>query len=437
VAGLVEAERRFGKLTLKKVMQPAIELAVKGYVLSREEADLLHDPELTKFPDSRRIFQRDGNFYQPGDTFRQPELARTLKRIEKDPASFYHGSLAADLAKAMQKHGGLISKEDLAGYQVKDRKPLIGNYRHYEIIAPPPPSSGGIALLETLNILEGYDLASLGDRSPASMHLILEAFRRAFDDRTSYLGDPDFTSIPTAQLIDKNYAAAWRKSIDPNRATPSASLTRPAGFVPPESTQTTHYSVLDEAGNAVSVTTTLNNSFGSGATAEGLGFLLNDEMDDFTSKIGTPNMFGLIQSPANAIAPRKRPLSAMTPIIVLDNQNVRFVIGSPGGPRIITTVANILLSATDGGLNIQQAVDAPRFHHQYLPDTVFVEPGFPAATLDALRGMGYNIKGGSGASGDNDIHRWSDGECISVDPATGMLQGGQDKRKDFGKAAGY
>jgi gamma-glutamyltranspeptidase/glutathione hydrolase len=437
VAGLVEAERRFGKLTLKKVMQPAIELAVKGYVLSREEADLLHDPELTRFPDSRRIFQRDGNFYQPGDTFRQPELARTLKRIEKDPASFYHGSLAADLAKAIQKHGGLISKEDLAGYQVKDRKPLIGNYRHYEIISPPPPSSGGIALLETLNILEGYDLASLGDRSPASMHLILEAFRRAFDDRTSYLGDPDFTSIPTAQLIDKNYAAAWRKSIDPNRATPSASLTRPAGFVPPESTQTTHFSVLDEAGNAVSLTTTLNNSFGSGATAEGLGFLLNDEMDDFTSKIGTPNMFGLIQSSANAIAPRKRPLSAMTPIIVLDHNKVRFVIGSPGGPRIITTVANIFLSATDGGLNIQQAVDAPRFHHQYLPDTVFVEPGFSATTLDALRGMGYNIKGGSGASGDNDIHRWSDGECISVDPATGMLQGGQDKRKDFGKAAGY
>ena len=437
VAGLVEAERRFGKLTLKKVMQPAIELAVKGYVLSREEADLLHDPELTKFPDSRRIFQRDGNFYQPGDTFRQPELARTLKRIEKDPASFYHGSLAADLAKAIQRHGGLISKEDLAGYQVKDRKPLIGNYRHYEIISPPPPSSGGIALLETLNILEGYDLASLGDRSPASMHLILEAFRRAFDDRTSYLGDPDFTSIPTAQLIDKNYAAAWRKSIDPNRATPSASLTRPAGFVPPESTQTTHFSVLDEAGNAVSLTTTLNNSFGSGATAEGLGFLLNDEMDDFTSKIGTPNMFGLIQSSANAIAPRKRPLSAMTPIIVLDNHKVRFVIGSPGGPRIITTVANIFLSATDGGLNIQQAVDAPRFHHQYLPDTVFVEPGFSATTLDALRGMGYNVKGGSGASGDNDVHRWSDGECIAVDPATGMLQGGQDKRKNFGKAAGY
>jgi gamma-glutamyltranspeptidase / glutathione hydrolase len=437
VAGMVEAERRFGKLTLKKVMQPAIEFAEKGYVLSAEEAALLRDPELSKFPASRHIFQRDGNYYQAGETFRQPQLARTLKRIQKDPGSFYHGALAAELAAAMQKHGGLISKEDLAGYQVKDRKPLIGNYRHYEILAPPPPSSGGIALLETLNILEGYDLSSLGDRSPAWMHLVLESFRRAFDDRTSYLGDPDFVSIPTAQLIQKDYAAAWRKGIDPARATPSASLSRPEGFVPQESTQTTHYSVIDAAGNAVSVTTTLNNSFGSAVTAEGLGFLLNDEMDDFTAKVGAPNMFGLMQGSANAIAPRKRPLSSMTPIIVLDNNKVRFVIGSPGGPRIITTVANIFLSAADGGLNIQQAVDAPRFHHQYLPDTVFLEPGFPAGTIDALRGMGYSLKGSAGAAGDGDVHRWSDGECIAVDPTTGVLQGGQDKRHTFGKAAGY
>ncbi len=432
VAGMVEAERRFGKLTLKQVMAPAIELADKGYVLSREEAEMLHDPGLTKFPDSRRIFQRDGNFYQAGDTFRQPELARTLKRIEQDPGSFYHGALAAELAKAIQKGGGIVSKKDLAGYQVKDRKPLLGNYRHYEIIAPPPPSSGGIALLETLNILEGYNLSSLGDRTPQSMHLILEAFRRAFDDRTSYLGDPDFTSVPTTQLTDKAYAAAWRKNISLTQATPSASLTRPAGFIPPESKQTTHYSVLDEAGNAVSVTYTLNNAFGSGATAEGLGFLLNDIMDDFTTKIGAPNMFGLIQGSANAIAPRKRPLSSMTPIIVLDNHKVRFVIGSPGGPRIITTVANIFLSASDGGLNIQQAVDAPRFHHQYLPDTAYVEPGFPATTLQSLRDMGYSIQGGDG-----DGHHWSDGECIAVDPTTGLLQGGQDKRHTFGKAAGY
>jgi gamma-glutamyltranspeptidase/glutathione hydrolase len=440
VAGLVEAQRRFGKLSLRQAMAPAIAFAEKGYVLSAEEAAMLHDPLLSRFPESRRIFQRNGNFYQAGDVFKQPELARTLTRIEQDPGSFYHGALANELASAIQKYGGLVSKKDLAVYQVKDRKPLTGTYRQYEILAPPPPSSGGIALLETLNILEGFDLASMGDRTPETMHLILEAFRRAFKDRTSFLGDPDFESMPTAQLIDKRYAAAWGKSISMTMASPSAALTRPPGFVPEEtpaqpaaeSKQTTHYSVLDEAGDAVSVTYTLNNSFGSGATAEGLGILLNDEMDDFTSKIGAPNMFGLIQGPANAIAPRKRPLSSMTPIIVLEDHKVRFVIGSPGGPRIITTVANILLSASDGGLNIQRAVDAPRFHQQYLPDVVFVEPGFPPKTLQALRGMGYAIKGGDG-----DDHHWSDGECIAVDPRTGLILGGQDKRHTFGKAAGY
>ena len=433
VAGLVEAERRFGKLSLRQVMAPAIQFAQEGYVLSAEEAAMLHDPLLTRFPESRRIFQRNGNFYQAGEVFRQPELARTLTRIEQDPESFYHGALAGELAQAIHKHGGLVSKKDLAVYKVKDRKPLTGTYRQYEILAPPPPSSGGIALLETLNILEGYDLAALRDRTPESMHLILEAFRRAFDDRTSFLGDPDFQPVPTMQLMDKGYAAAWRKSINMTMATPSTALTRPPGYIPDaESKQTTHYSVLDEAGDAVSVTYTLNNSFGSGATAEGLGILLNDEMDDFTSKIGAPNMFGLIQGPANSIAPRKRPLSSMTPIIVLENHKVRFVIGSPGGPRIITTVANIFLSASDGGLNIQRAVDAPRFHQQYLPDVVFVEPGFPPETLQALRGMGYTIEGGDG-----DDHYWSDGECIAVDPKSGLIEGGQDKRHSFGKAAGY
>jgi gamma-glutamyltranspeptidase/glutathione hydrolase len=432
VAGLIEAQRKFGKLSLQQVMAPAIHFAEQGYVLSAEEAAILQNPVLTRFPESRRIFQRNGNFYQAGDTFRQPELARTLTRIEKDPRSFYHGALASELAQAIQKHGGLVTKKDLEIYQVKDRPPLNGTYRQYEIVAPPPPSSGGVALLEMLNILEGFDLASLGDRTPESIHLIIEAFRRAFKDRTSFLGDPDFQSMPTAQLMDKTYAAAWRKSISMTSATPSSALTRPPGFIPAESDQTTHYSVLDEAGDAVSVTYTLNNSFGSGATAEGLGILLNDEMDDFTSKIGAPNMFGLIQGRANAIAPRKRPLSSMTPIIVLENHKVRFVIGSPGGPRIMTTVANIFLSASDGGLNIQRAVDAPRFHQQYLPDVVYVEPGFPPATLNALRGMGYSIEGGN--PGD---HYWSDGECIAVDPKTGMIEGGQDKRHTFGKAAGY
>ena len=300
VAGLAEAEKRFGKLSLSQVMAPAIQLAEKGYVLSAEEAAMLRNPLLTRFPESRRIFQRNGNFYQAGEVFRQPELARTLTRIEQNPRTFYHGALASELARAIQKHGGLISRKDLSLYQVKDRKPLTGTYRQYEILAPPPPSSGGIALLETLNILEGYDLAALGDRTPDSMHLIIEAFRRAFDDRNSFLGDPDFESMPTAQLIDKGYAAAWRKSINMTMATPSSALTRPPGYIPgAESKQTTRYSILDQAGDAVSVTYTLNNTFGSGATVDGLGFLLNDEMDDLTSKIGAPNMFGLIQGPAN------------------------------------------------------------------------------------------------------------------------------------------
>ncbi|MGC2403301.1 MAG: gamma-glutamyltransferase [Acidobacteriaceae bacterium] len=431
VAGFVDAEKQFGKLSLRQVMAPAIDLAEKGYVLTAEEAATLHSSLLARFPESRRIFERDGNFYQAGEVFRQPDLARTLRRIEQDPKSFYRGALAAELARAIQKHGGLVTRQDLALYRVKDRKPITGTYHQYEIVAPPPPSSGGVALLEMLNILEGYDLAAMGDRTPASMHLILEAFRRAFYDRTSLLGDPDFTSMPIAALLDKNYAAAWRKSISMTAATPSSTLARPPGYVADtESTQTTHYSVIDEAGDAVSVTYTLNNYFGSGATAEGLGFLLNDEMDDFTSKAGAPNMYGLIQGRANAIAPKKRPLSSMTPIIVLEKNKVRFIIGSPGGPRIISTVANIFLSASDGSLNIQQAVDAPRFHQQYLPDVVFVEPGFAPKTLEALKSMGYIIDGKPG-------QYWSDGECIAVDAKTGLIEGGQDKRHTFGKAAGY
>jgi gamma-glutamyltranspeptidase/glutathione hydrolase len=443
VAGLVQARRRFGKLTLAQDMAPAVRLATDGYVLSEEEAAMLHDPLLSKFPETRRIFQRNGNFYPAGAVFRQPQLARTLRRIQRNPNSFYHGALAKDLAGALQKHGALISVKDLAAYKVRDRKPILGTYRSYQILAPPPPSSGGVALLEALNILEGYDLAKLGDRSPQEMHLIVEAFRRAFMDRTDFLGDPDFTRVPVAPLINKQYAAAWRTSIDATRATPSKALTRPGGFLAEaapqpahrehrESPQTTHYSVLDAEGNAVSVTYTLNNSFGSGVTADGLGFLMNDEMDDFTSKAGTPNMFGLIQGEANDIGPGKRPLSSMTPVIVLENGKVRFVIGSPGGPRIITTVANIFLSAADGGLNIQQAVDAPRFHNQYLPDTLFLEPGFPASTIAALQAQGYSIQGG-----DDGDRRWSDGECIAVDPKSRWIEGGQDQRHTFGKAAGY
>jgi gamma-glutamyltranspeptidase/glutathione hydrolase len=439
VAGLAYAEKKYGKLGLEAVIAPAIKLAEDGFVLTNQEAETLRDSDLAKFPESHKIFQTapTGSYYQPGDTFRQPELAATLKRIAADPGDFYHGEIARKLAADIKANGGLITEADLAHYQVRERVPVTGTYHGYEIVSAPPPSAGGIALIEMLNILRPYDLAKLGDRTAPEVQRITEAMRRAYMDRTDYLGDPDFAKIPQAALLNPAYADAWRKSVVLDHATPSKELKRPAGFLPPpptatvaesKSTDTTHYSVLDAEGNAVAVTTTLNNNFGSHATATGLGFLLNDEMDDFASKQGAPNMYGLIQGPNNAIAPGHRPLSAMTPTIVLKDGKVQMVLGSPGGPRITTTVLNIFLSTAEGGLNIQQAVDAPRFHHQYLPDTLYVEAGFPADTATKLTAEGYTLKQGG---------HWSDGECIAVNPKTGKLEGGQDHRHHYGKAAGY
>ncbi len=311
VAGLVYAEKKYGKLTLAKTMAPAIRLAADGFVLSDEEAGEMHDTILTGFPESRTIFQRDGDFYKAGEVFRQPELAETLRKIAKNPDDFYRGAMAKQIADAVQKGGGLITAEDMARYTVKERAPVTGTYHGYEIVSAPPPSSGGVALIEMLNILDGYNLRALGDRTAPEMHLITEAFRRAYMDRSNYLGDPDYVKIPVEKLITKAYGEAWRKSIDADHASASASLERPAGFLPPaptmaevrqEPADTTHYSVMDAEGDAVAVTTTLNGGYGSGVTVPGLGFLLNDEMDDFASKQGVPNMFGLIQGPANAIA---------------------------------------------------------------------------------------------------------------------------------------
>ncbi len=438
VAGMVYAEKTYGKLDLKRVMAPAIKLAADGFALTAPEAEELHDEDLSRFPESKRIFQRDGNFYKAGEVFRQPELAETLRKIAADPDDFYHGAMAAQIAAAVQKNGGLVTAKDMASYRVKEREPITGTYRGFTILSAPPPSSGGIVLLESLNILEGFKLASLGDRAPEEMHLVLEAYRRAYMDRGDYLGDPDYVKIPVEQITSKKYAEEWRAGILPGKATPSSELKRPEGFLPPPPTEqdvrkepgdTTHYSVVDPDGNAVAVTTTLNGGFGSYVTVEGLGFLLNNEMDDFASKEGVPNSYGLIQGPANAIAPGKRPLSSMTPTIVLKDGALRMVLGSPGGSRIITTVANILLSTIDGVLNIQQAVDAPRFHHQYLPDTVYLEPGFSPELQQALIGMGYSVDTKDGL--------WSDGECILVNTKTGELEGGQDHRHTYGKAAGY
>jgi gamma-glutamyltranspeptidase / glutathione hydrolase len=448
VAGMVYAEQKWGKLTLKQVMAPAIKLAREGYALTWGEAQELHDEYLAKFPESHRVFQRNGDYYKPGEIFRQPDLARTLERIAENPDDFYHGSLAHELAAAMQKDGGLITARDLAHYEVKEREPVRGTYRGYEVISAPPPSSGGTVLIESLNILEGYNLAGLGDRSAQSIHFTIEAFRRAFFDRAEFLGDPDFSKIPVSQLIDKKYAAAWRETIDPTRASPSKELRRPAIFseleqyaakhppvmTPHESNHTTHYSVVDTEGNAVAVTTTINDWFGSRVTADGLGFLLNDEMDDFSAKPGVPNSDGLIQGPANEIVPGKRPLSSMTPTIVVHDGKTVLVLGSPGSSKIITTVANVLMGVVDYGMNIQEAVDAPRFHNQWLPDVLNVEKWFSPDTVNALKKMGYDVETGL-YKGDN-YGYWSDAECIAIDEKTGERLGASDGRSN-GKAVGY
>jgi gamma-glutamyltranspeptidase/glutathione hydrolase len=449
VAGMVYAEQKFGKLALKQVMAPAIRLAHEGYALTWGEARDLQDKYLSQFSESRRIFQRNGNFYQPGEIFRQLDLARTLERIAADPDSFYHGALARELAAAMQKGGGLITADDLAHYEVKEREPIRGTYRGYEVISAPPPSSGGTVLIESLNILEGYDLQKLRNRSAESIHFTTEAFRRAFFDRAEFLGDPDFAKIPVAQLIDKKYAAAWRNSIHDTTATASDTLKRPAIFneleqyaaLHPqptgnhESSHTTHYSVVDADGNAVSVTTTINDWFGSRVTADGLGFLLNDEMDDFSSKPGVPNSDGLIQGEANSISPGKRPLSSMTPTIVAHDGKTFLVLGSPGSSKIITTVANVLMGVVDYGMNIQESVDAPRFHNQWQPDVLNLEQWFSPDTATALRKMGYKLEFGL-HSEDSVSPYWSDAECIAIDPKTGERLGASDYRSN-GKAVGY
>jgi gamma-glutamyltranspeptidase/glutathione hydrolase len=443
VAGMVYAQQHWGKLTLMQVMEPAIRLARDGFVLDYEEAKSFEDSDLAKFVDSRRIFQRDGNYYQPGETFKQPELAKTLERIAENPDDFYHGSLARELVSAIQKGGGLITADDLAQYQVKERAAIRGTYRGYEVISAPPPSSGGVALVEILNILEGYDLAKEGADSAEAIHLTAEAYQRAFFDRAEFMGDPDFSKIPVAQLIDKRYGNAWRETIPLRKATPSTDLRRPSVFSQLDSyadahpqpaslaepDHTTHYSVVDPEGNAVSVTTTLNDSFGSHVTAEGLGFLLNDEMDDFSSKPGAPNMYGLIQGPANAIGPGKRPLSAMTPTMVLKNGRLFLVLGSPGGPTIITTVANVLMGVVDNGLNIQQAVNAPRFHNQWMPDNILIEPtGISPDTVGILERMGHKVVRSRNFLGD--------AECIEIDERTGERLGASDGRNE-GKAVGF
>ena len=441
VAGLVYAQKHWGKLPLATVMGPAIALARDGVVLTYEESHYLHNEELARFPESKRIFQHGGDFYKRGDLFKQPELAQTLERISKNPDDFYHGAMAKQIAAFMKKNGGLITEKDLADYEVKERSAIHGTYRGFDVYSAPPPSSGGTALVEILNILEGYNLHSLEALSAQEIHMVTEAYRRAFFDRAEFLGDSDFAQIPIAQLTDKRYANLWRESINPDRASDSKDLKRPsfgeldrlaelrAPYIGPEPEHTTHYSVVDPEGAAVAVTTTLNDSFGSRVTVDGLGFLLNNEMDDFSSKPGVPNIYGLIQGPANAIGPGHRPLSAMTPTIVTRDGKLVLVLGSPGGPTIITTVANALINSVDFGMDVQEAVNSPRFHHQWMPDQLKLETKQTSPdTIRLLEKMGHKL--------DLDRGSWGDAECIAIDPRTGERLGASDARNG-GKAVGF
>ena len=391
VAGLYEAWKRFGKLPWATLVAPAIALA-EGHPIDADRSHSLADDadRLIRFPASAAQFLVDGRAPAPGTMFRQPDLARTLRLIaDSGPDVFYRGRIAELIVAEMARGGGLITRADLAAYRPKWRTPIQVDYRGYAVYSMPPASSGGVTLGEILNILGGYDsLPPFG--STALLHLETEAMRRAFEDRNRWLGDPDFVQMPLERLLSKSYAAQLRAQIDPARATP----TPPFEAGAPGGTETTHYSIVDADGNAASVTTTLNNSFGSAVTVTGAGFLLNDEMDDFATAPGKPNMYGLVQGESNAVAPGKRMLSAMTPTIVLDPQGRLFLVaGAPGGPRIITGVFNAISNVIDHHMSLAQAIEAPRLHHQALPDTMMLERGgFPPAVIDSLRTMGHAVR---------------------------------------------
>ncbi len=432
VAGMAHALEKYGTMKWADVCEPARRLAAGGFTVSYplETSIKAANDKLALFPESKRIYLRDGKPYEEGETFTQPELAATFDRMIKNgPREFYEGKTAQLIADTMKKNAdGWMTMEDLKNYQVKEREPLRAMYRGNEIITMPPPSSGGIALIEMLNMLGRYDLASMGFNSSRELHVKVEAMRRAFADRSEYLGDTDFVKVPVAGLIDKIYADKQAASIDLAHASTSEKIRqgKPTGY---ESTETTHFTVIDKAGNVATNTYTLNGSFGSYATVEGAGFLLNNEMDDFAAKPGTANMYGLLQSEKNAVAARKRPLSAMTPTIVLKDGKVWFALGSPGGPTIINTVLQTIINVIDHGMTMQEAVDAPRIHHQWMPDQIVYEPGGIVADVkDKLSAMGHQFT--------DKPRRMGDCEAIMIDPKTGMRLGASDPRRG-GKAVGY
>ena len=393
VKGLEFAHRKYGRKPWADLLAPAATLAAKGFPVTFAQASGFRDSKrLDQFPESKRIFLKEGRYYEPDDLLIQPELARTLERIRRQGSKdFYQGETARLLAADMQAHAGLITLEDLQHYTVVEQEPLTGAYHGYGIVTAPPPSSGGIGVLQMLGVLDGTGYEKAGAGSAASIHTMAEAMRHYFADRSEFLGDPEYAPVPISRLLDPKYIAAIRASIDPKRASPSLEV-HPGKASRPESTETTHYTIVDTEGNVVAVTYTLNGGYGSGVTASKLGFLLNNEMDDFSVKPGEPNMYGVLQGEANAIRPHMHPLSSMTPTIVLRNGKFYFTVGSPGGPTIINTVLEVMLNVLDFQMNIQQAVDWPRFHHQWLPDELRMEPGFSPDTLALLESRGHKIK---------------------------------------------
>jgi gamma-glutamyltranspeptidase/glutathione hydrolase len=429
VAGLALALEKYGsgQFTLARILQPAIELAQDGFVVADDTADTLPDMyrRMARWPNSAKGFSRaDGTRLHDGDRLIQPDLAATLTAIaEQGPRGFYEGPVAEKLAKAVKDAGGLMTPDDLKSYQAVIRAPVRGTYRGYDIVSMPLPSSGGTVLLESLNILEGFPMPDMKQSSPESLHVIIEAMKRAYADRARYLGDPAFVNAPTQTLLAKDYAARQRASIDLARATPATDALLPA---PREGSNTTHYSIVDSHGNAVSNTYTLNFPYGVGLVAEGTGVLLNNELDDFTAAPGASNAFGLVGFEANLPGPGKRPLSSMSPTIVLKDNKPVLVTGTPGGSRIISAVLQIVVDVLDYQMDVAAAVAAPRLHHQWMPDVVRLERGFPQETLDALRTRGHEVVEPLGQTSANSIGATASGLLGAPDPRTrGAAAAGQ------------
>jgi gamma-glutamyltranspeptidase/glutathione hydrolase len=425
VLGLDSVLQKYGTLTRKQVMTPAIQLAKTGFILDPGDIKLLkmQTADFKTVPNVAAIFLKKGRPYRVGERLTQPDLANTLQLIaNQGPDVFYKGVIAEKIVKASTANGGILTMKDFENYAIEEMQPLECHYHADTVISAPPPSSGGTTLCEILNVLEGYPLPTWGYHSAKSTSAIVEAMRQAFYDRNNKLGDPDFVSNPVQQLISKEYAAEIRRHITQN-------ITHHSGVILQEGMNTTHYSIMDGKGNAVSVTYTLNSLFGAKVIAENTGFFLNNEMDDFTAKLGVSNQFGLVGGEKNTIQPGKRPLSSMTPTIVMRNNHVILIAGSSGGPRIITATLLTLLNTLDYHMNIQAAVDAPRFHHQWMPDVIDAEPdAFSAHTKDELINMGYHI---------SESPFWGIVEAIYVDPTTHVMYGGSDKRRASGQAIGY